>query len=181
MISDARAASDSIPNLKDVLTKALNEMPDKNGTKAEILAMSATLYPRIDNDSFVKRSLENAFSKYLEAAPVRIMLLHVSEQEEDNMAFQAKSRLKRDVVDCLRNSEKGTLDYDTLKEMIVARHFNDAPALSVTNNNADVCCEKEKLSGRLLKLINRNSHMFSKCAKTYQLKVQNGGKPIKMR
>ena len=78
-MSDARVVSDSIPNLKDVLTKALNEMPDKNGTKAEILAMAATLYPKISNDSYVKRSLENAFSKYLEAAPVRIMLLHVSE------------------------------------------------------------------------------------------------------
>ena len=181
MVSEPGLANPSLPHLKDVLATALNQMQDQNGTKAEILAMAKTLYPKIEQDLILQRSLENAFSKYLEAAPVKIMLLHVTEQEEENMAFQVKSRLKRDVVECLRSTVSGALDYDTLKEMIFARHFTDAPASSVISTNAEAGSEKDKLSSRLVKLINRNSHMFSKCAKTYQLKGQTGGMPSKMR
>jgi len=95
------------------------------------------------------------------------------------MASSIKFRLKRDVVECLRSSGNNSLDYDTLKEMLVTRFFMKAPAASIISSNSDVGgsrrrlieTEKDKLTSRLVKLINRNSHMFSKCAKTYQLKA----------
>jgi len=40
-------------------------------------------------------------------------------------------------VECLRSNEaqakSNSLDYDTLKEMLIKRHFLDAPAAGVSN------------------------------------------------
>ena len=66
--------------------------------------------------------------------------------------------------------------------MLVSRKFIEAPAADCLCNadvdlmkgdatrRREIESEKDKLTSRLVKLIQRNSHMFAKCAKTYQLK-----------
>ena len=64
--------------MKELLTKAVLRMPDQAGSKAEIMAVAEVLHPGLANDKLLKRSLDNAFSKYLEASPMRIMLVKES-------------------------------------------------------------------------------------------------------
>ena len=47
------------------------------GTKEDILAMAETIYPGLAMDAYMQRSLDQAFSKYLQVTPSRVMLLHI--------------------------------------------------------------------------------------------------------
>ena len=47
------------------------------------MSMAELLHAELVTDKILQRSLDNAFSKYLEASPIRFMLLHVEKQEEE--------------------------------------------------------------------------------------------------
>ena len=68
----------AVPPVKEILINALCALSDQVGTKTEILVMAKAIYPVLESDIILQRSLKNAFSKYLEASPIRIMLLHVN-------------------------------------------------------------------------------------------------------
>ena len=57
--------------------------------------MAETIYPQITKDTGMQRTMDQAFSKYLQISPARIMLLKINEQEElalkQNQAFCLKS------------------------------------------------------------------------------------------
>ena len=75
---------------------------------------------------------------------------------------------------------RNSLDFESLKKLLLTRYpanfalegahdGNLAPDVSRGEAHGD------KLYSRLAKLINRNTNLFAKCAKTYQLKQKRAG------
>ena len=153
--------------------------------------MAMTLCPILTSDSNMQRSIDQAFSKYLQVTPTRIMLLHVSAEDEEQRENSPKSFcLKSAVIKCLRGPESRasdkSLEFDALQKLLIkhyASHFKakdeksakeqpegidpgphtqDDPVLSQVEN--------ERLYQRLNKLINRHRTLFAKCDRTYSLK-----------
>ena len=98
---------------------------------------------------------------------MRIKLLHDEAEEEERSIFEENAFcIKRAVIECLKSQEAAShdnsLNFDTLKKMLLARYSEHFAS--------DVADGGDKLYSRLSKLLNRNSHFFVKCAKTYSLK-----------
>lgn len=63
------------PQVKDLIEKAVGKLHGPAGsTKEDIIGMAETLYPPLVNDQTMQRSLDQAFSKYLQVQPARVML-----------------------------------------------------------------------------------------------------------
>ena len=89
--------------------------------------MAEVRHPGLSSDKTLKRSLDNAFSKYLEVSPLRVMLLHTDHDDfEPSIAEEQVFCLKTAVVSCLKSPEakacRNSLDFDTLMKMLVERH-----------------------------------------------------------
>ena len=63
------------PQVKELIEKAVGSLEGKSGSKEAIIAMAEALYPPLAHDSTMQRSLDQAFSKYLQVQPARVMLL----------------------------------------------------------------------------------------------------------
>lgn len=110
------------------------------------------------------------------------MLLNVDAEEEQRAIFDGESFcLKRAVVECLRSPEaqafRNSLDFDSLKKMLISRyaiHFTEDKVSGTVPKGPTTLTEaqEDRLYHRLAKLINRNTHIFAKCAKTYSLKCK---------
>ena len=115
------------PKVKELLTNSVLQVPGQAGSKADIMAMAETLHPELASDKQLQRSLDNAFSKYLEVSPLRVMLLHTdNDDHESSIAEDQAFCLKSAVVSCLKSPEaqacSNSLDFDTLMKMLVDRH-----------------------------------------------------------
>ena len=78
----------------------------------------------------MQRSLDQAFSKYLQVTPIRIMLLHVDDsavEERRETGSQQGFCLKSAVIKYLRGGPNGratgnSIDFDTLQKLLIKNH-----------------------------------------------------------
>lgn len=89
-------------SVKETLEKAVQALDGNSGTKEEIIAMAEAICPELSQNPYKQRSLNQAFSKYLQVTPARVMLLHVGEIEERRAPASAQTFcLKSAVIECL--------------------------------------------------------------------------------
>ena len=117
--------------MKELIEKAVMSLDGQSGSKEDIIAKAEVLYPPLVKDSAMQRSLDQAFSKYLQVQPSRVMLLHcpppIQEGPPGLMPPQQGFCLKSAVVECLSGAHARSdksLDLDTLKKLLIESHAN---------------------------------------------------------
>lgn len=127
----AQVANENVPQIKELIIKALNKLQGKGGTKEDIIAMVEVIYPQITTNSYMQRSLNLAFNKYLQVMPTRIKLLddQVTNSQDDIYSIKNKEGgfcLKSAIVECFKGAElrasDNSLDFDTLKNRLLTKH-----------------------------------------------------------
>lgn len=85
--------------------------------------MAKTIYPGLTSDSHMQRSFDQAFSKYLQVTPIRIMLLHVDSSLAEEQREASNFCLKTAVIKCLRGPKSrhsdNSIDFDTLQRLLI--------------------------------------------------------------